>query len=975
MELIRFHYTSKIAIQTIRIEEPLNEKIGKYSGNRRADTSKLQEPDDDNEEEVKNYLTGNTKTRLESVPRRAASKLRYWKRRVPKNIQIHMVGESHIDVAWMWRYEQTRKKAQVTFRKAILHSKLFPDFFCFALSEPILLDWIKEDDKELFKEIQETVKKGNIELVGGAYVEPDCMMPSGESFVRQRLYGMRFYRDNFGILPKVEWFLDSFGYNYGLPQILAKSGVKYFWTTKITWNLQTTFPFVHFWWQGPDGTQLLTANFGMGAENLTSWKKFDLGHHLLKEGGKKVWDYSMDYRELIDHVEDDVIPQVGFFFGKGDGGHGPTHQEMAYALEWAKVDMFKWSRVLSFYEEIEKASDRFPVWNDELYLENHRGCFSNHAEVKRQNRKYEYIIPSLESLSVIAALSNPSYNYPVKQLEKLWKTTLKNQFHDVLPGTSIPEVYDDCWDDWEQQELLIEDIKNDIGKTLSSQENANEDNVAYVFLYNSLSWDRESRIFIPINIFKNDIELDEDRRPLYAKLEFLNGEREIFICQPFAEEPENTIDRMPAGWWAVLKINSLTCEPVRIKLLNKSESEEITKQTVIKSTKYSIGNGKTSVELDPKTGAILKITSEDVNSNNNLLTGTNSNLTLGFLDESRLWPAWNLHDKYWEHPISLSNEESVTINVSEVGPVFTTIEIVRTLGVSCVIQKISLFSNCSELFLEYLTDWKQQNIMLKVLYSTTTKAEIVTADESYCAIEAKTNPEVPNDVSRYEKICHKYFDLSTPDNEWGIALLNEGKYAFDVKGGDMKLTMLRACLYPDPAPEAWVNAERKENEEKYNHKVPQYSGLGPFKCRYALLPHTGGALKKNDGTPNPIVKRKAEEFNAPILIIPTSPIQEDTSKILGVPVEILTPNVYLGVLKLNEWDSDGSIILRVVEGSGVPTLAKIKFNLELTNKISGIKAVDLLEREIEVDFTWNSNSKILSFQMGTFEIITFKIII
>ena len=601
----------------------MNDKIGRYSGNRRADTTTLEEPDDDNEEKVKEFLTGNSKTRLESVPRRALSKLRYWKRRVPENIQVHMVGESHIDVAWMWRFEQTRKKAQVTFRKAILHSKLFPDDFCFALSEPILLDWIKEDDEELFKEIQETVKKGNIELVGGAYVEPDCMMPSGESFVRQRLYGMRFYRDNFGILPKVEWFLDSFGYNYGLPQILAKSGAKFFWTTKITWNLQTVFPFVHFWWQGPDGTRLLTANFGMGAENLTSMKKFDVGHHLLKEGGRKVWNYSMDYSQLINHVETDVYPHVGFFFGKGDGGHGPTHQEMAYALEWAKDDMFKWSRVLLFYEELEKVSDMFPVWNDELYLENHRGCFSNHADVKRHNRKYENAITSLESLAVFFSLIHSENKYPANKLEKLWKITLKNQFHDVLPGTSIPEVYDDCWDDWEQQDRLIKEIINDIGKALGSQKNANEDKTAYIYLHNSLAWDRESRIFIPINIFKNSPELDENGRPFYAKLEFLNGEQEIFICQPIAVEPENTIERMSAGWWAVVKLKSLTCMPARVVLLNKSETEEIKKQTALIYSEISIANNITSFTLDPKTGALLKLVSENVNSNKNILTGTN----------------------------------------------------------------------------------------------------------------------------------------------------------------------------------------------------------------------------------------------------------------------------------------------------------------------------------------------------------------
>ncbi|GAH77701.1 unnamed protein product, partial [marine sediment metagenome] len=181
---------------------------------------------------------------------------------------------------------------------------------------------IYEQEKYTYKigEIQGTVKAGNIELVGGSYVEPDCMMPSGESFVRQRLYGMRFFQNNFGHLPKVEWFLDSFGYNYGLPQILVKSGAKYFWTTKITWNRITTFPFVNFWWEGPDGTRLLTTNFEMNMGPITNWPKYNIGRYLLKKDGKKVWNYSMDYSKLKEHVGEEFCPHIGCFFGKGDGG-------------------------------------------------------------------------------------------------------------------------------------------------------------------------------------------------------------------------------------------------------------------------------------------------------------------------------------------------------------------------------------------------------------------------------------------------------------------------------------------------------------------------------------------------------------------------------------------------------------------------------------------------------------------------------
>ncbi|MCK5341816.1 MAG: hypothetical protein KAR20_00350, partial [Candidatus Heimdallarchaeota archaeon] len=373
--------------------------------------------------------------------------------------------------------------------------------------------------------------------------EPDCMMPSGESFVRQRLYGMRFFRDNFGHLPKVEWFLDSFGYNYGLPQILIKSGAKFFWTTKITWNRNTTFPFVNFWWEGPDGTRILMANFEMNMHPITKWAKYYLGHHLLKKDGKKVWNYSMDYSTLKEHVEEELCPHVGCFFGKGDGGHGPTHKEVAYANEQAKLSMFKWSRVETFYEEIKKYSEMFPIWNDELYLEYHRGCFSNHAEVKRHNRKYENAIISLETLALMTSLLNSEYHYPVNTIEMLWKTTLKNQFHDVLPGSSIPEVFDDCWDDWIEQDNMIENVINDVAIALTYPKSSEgKDNATEMILFNPVAWERNSRIFIPLSVFKETLNLDENGKSNYATIKILNGDDTEYSCQPIAAELDNEID-------------------------------------------------------------------------------------------------------------------------------------------------------------------------------------------------------------------------------------------------------------------------------------------------------------------------------------------------------------------------------------------------------------------------------------------------
>ena len=237
-------------------------ELGRCSGSERLDPNQFSERDIDNQKSAQHWL--DDQIHQPSFRKEMEDLFHQWefilKPESFSTYHIHMVGQSHIDMAWLWRFEQTRQKGIKTLQKVIFHAERFPDQFKFALSSPQLLQWVKEDDPELFVKIKALQKQGIIELVGGSWVEPDCMMPSGESIVRQRFYGMKFFWEEFGTLPEVEWFLDSFGYNRGLPQLLIKSGSKYFWTSKLTWNKQTKFPFIYFNWKSPDGASLLTAN-------------------------------------------------------------------------------------------------------------------------------------------------------------------------------------------------------------------------------------------------------------------------------------------------------------------------------------------------------------------------------------------------------------------------------------------------------------------------------------------------------------------------------------------------------------------------------------------------------------------------------------------------------------------------------------------------------------------------------------------
>jgi alpha-mannosidase len=317
------------------------DKIGKVSGNLRIDPSTLEEREEDTDDIMRLWVEELAKDKefLADVTEEMAK----WKDIIastgcdPGKITVHMVGESHLDMAYKWRYEQTIKKAKRTLTKAIKHAKNVPGFR-FAVSSPQIMAWLKESYPEFYIDVKEFVKKGSIELVGGSWVEADCNMPSGEAFVRQRLHGMMLYRDEFGRLPEAEWFPDTFGYNAGLPQILAKSGTKYFLTSKMTWNATNEFPLTHFWWASPDGSKVLVTSSRTGVNLFAQFSRYGIYRRMPKAGTKTTWTYEDEFADLVRCLDNSSwVPAIGLFMGKGDGGHGPTHQEVGSMIAFAKT--------------------------------------------------------------------------------------------------------------------------------------------------------------------------------------------------------------------------------------------------------------------------------------------------------------------------------------------------------------------------------------------------------------------------------------------------------------------------------------------------------------------------------------------------------------------------------------------------------------------------------------------------------------
>ncbi len=386
-----------------------------------------------------------------------------------KQRQIYILGNSHIDVAWLWAIPETKNAMQRTFTSALNLQEHYPELI-FNQSTAASYQWMEHEYPELFVRIQEAVAAGKWELIGGMWVEPDGNLPSGESLIRQILYGQAYFREKFNREVKIAWLPDTFGFHWQMPQILLKSGFEAFVTQKLLWNDTNKFPHQIFWWEGLDGSRIFTYfsnELGQGLEPVAIAK------------------------HLVNQEEKHNILETAWLYGVGDHGGGPTADMLDMGREWADSAMFfkvQSSTLENFLLNLKtKLPADLPVWRNELYLEFHRGTFTSKAEQKRQNRQIEVLLGNAEKFSAIACLT-ANIPYPQAQLESAWQGLLLNQFHDILTGTSIPEVFTDANRTWAEVREICDQILPQ-----GTQENNN------LQAWNFLNWSRSQLVKLPDN--------------------------------------------------------------------------------------------------------------------------------------------------------------------------------------------------------------------------------------------------------------------------------------------------------------------------------------------------------------------------------------------------------------------------------------------------------------------------------------------
>ncbi len=406
---------------------------------------------------------------------------------------IHCIGHTHIDVEWKWARAQTREKIQRSFSTAKSFMDRYPEYK-FMLSQPELYRYLKEEAPEKYEELKALVKDGHWEVEGAMYLEPDCNLASGESFVRQLIFGKRFFREEFGVDSRVLFLPDVFGYSAALPQVLKKSGVDYFVTSKISWNDTNTMPMDMFYWEGIDGTQLFTTFIttqdhggipGKGGKNRTTYNGI-----LNASMVRGTWDR---------FAQKEYTDRVMMTYGFGDGGGGPTKEMLETQRRTARgIPTMPVTETGFLCEYLDKAkaqfdatcerTNRIPKWVGELYLEFHRGTYTSIAKVKKSNRESEFLLGNAEALSATDLAFGGTYD--ADGLNKYWRKVLHNQFHDILPGSSIKEVYDGTDKDYREIKEYASGVISDKIGALASR----IDTEGGIFVYNPTGFARDAVI-------------------------------------------------------------------------------------------------------------------------------------------------------------------------------------------------------------------------------------------------------------------------------------------------------------------------------------------------------------------------------------------------------------------------------------------------------------------------------------------------
>lgn len=802
------------------------------------------------------------------------------------DVTITAVGHTHIDIAWLWRLKHTREKIARSFSTALRLMEEFPEYQ-FLQTQPQLYDYLADDYPELFGRISDKIKEGRWEAEGAMWLEADCNIPSGESLVRQIVAGKRYFREQFGIESKYLWLPDVFGYSWALPQILRKSGISTFMTTKISWNQFNRMPHDTFWWRGIDGSEILTHFITTSEKDGNAYTYNGRMTAALLRG---IWNSYQD-KEINDNLL--------FTYGWGDGGGGPTREMLELGRRFDKLPGIPKLNMGSageyfegLHERIENSEAYVHTWNGELYLECHRGTYTSQARNKKYNRRLELLLRDAEWLHTLNGVRRGDLetSYPVEELRGIWEILLRNQFHDIIPGSSIKEVYEDSDLEYAEGEARSQALIE--GCSEAGSRSAGQDPIT---LLNSSTWDR----------------------PRYVELQGESADAAV-IHNAAGQllEQQRTAD----GGWLVYVPSVPALGTAVLQYASGKQGNARAEKALLADVN---GNRLTTPLYEVVWNEQGHFTSmyDRQNARQLLAPGKRGNVLQVFEDKPLDFEAWDIDIFYQEKMTEIS--QLVECALIENGPLRAILRMAWTYHASTITQQIVFYRDTARIDFKTEIEWHGHNQLIKAAFPVDIHAVEATYDIQFGNVKRPTHWNTSWDYARFESVGHQWADVS--EREYGVALLNDCKYGYDIKDSVLRLTLLKSAVHPNP--------EQDQGQHAFT---------------YALYPHTGDFVAGG-------VVQEAWELNNPMRTLPGALESESLFSIEG-------RHVLVDAVKRSE---DGRhVVLRLHEYAGSQTPICIKSAYPITSW----QECNLMEEPQE---DWRADD--LAFQIKPYEIKTFRI--
>src|SRR5713226_2320908 len=642
-----------------------------------------------------------------------------------KRFTIRAAGNSHIDMAWLWPWTETVEVVRNTFRSALDLMREYPDFK-FTMSSARAYVWMEEKYPDLFKEIEQRVREGRWEVIGGMWVEPDLNMPGGESLVRQILVGKHYFHDKFGIDVKIGWNPDSFGYSWQLPQIYKKSGINYFVTQKLMWAHEfTTFPHKLFWWEAPDGSRILTYfphDYAAGIDPAQMAQDLSIWLPSL---------YGADSKQQSEMLH---------LYGVGDHGGGPTRTMLDNAVRWMKPDVvypnIRFGTAKSFFDGLEKKlpTMKVPTWRDELYFEYHRGVQTTQAETKKRVRSTEELLLNAEKFSALATLYGRVY--PFEDFDRGWKDLLFDDFHDILPGSGIAVNYLDAKRNLEDVSRVGRGILDGSLSEIGTRMNTTGPGVA-IAVFNSMSWSRdevvEAEVQLPGAAAAIQV-VDSARKPVPSQLLAIDGatHRVRFLLR--------------------VSVPGLGYRTYYVR----GAAKQAAAPAEIKASADALENDLVRLKMDLRTGCMTSL--YDKRSKTEALAASETdtggptqsvcgNLLQTFRDKPKQWDAWNIDADFEKEHWDLDHADEVKL--VESGPLRAILRVKNHFQNSTFVRDITITAGSPRVDVNMTADWHEKHILLKVAVPSSAHNEKAAFEIPYGSIERPTTRNTPAEKAQF----------------------------------------------------------------------------------------------------------------------------------------------------------------------------------------------------------------------------------